>query len=150
MSLPSKHSHGKKHRSDKDKSSKHRSKDKGKANATLPSTTTVTAANDSPFLRTTSKIRLSIPPAFASDLRRGVEEMLDSMVMRYASARKDERRSSHAHFLVPLATLRLLKLFSLHTLMYNSKIQLQELSTTAHSRSAIFGSRRWYGRRRSE
>jgi DNA-directed RNA polymerase I subunit RPA43 len=71
----------KKHRSEKDKSHKHKSKDKGKVKA-VQAGPSAPVQNDSPFLSITSKIRMSIPPAFASDLRRGAEEMLDSLVMR--------------------------------------------------------------------
>jgi DNA-directed RNA polymerase I subunit RPA43 len=82
MSISTKSSHSKKHRSEKDKSSKHKSKDsKGKSKAT-PASTSASVQDDSPFLKVMSKIRMSIPPAFASDLRRGAEEMLDSLIMR--------------------------------------------------------------------
>lgn len=73
----------KKHRSEKEKSHKHKSKDKGKAKLNAAqSAPSAPAQNDSPFLSITSKIRMSVPPAFASDLRRGAEEMLDSLIMR--------------------------------------------------------------------
>ncbi|KAG9316722.1 hypothetical protein JVU11DRAFT_2782 [Chiua virens] len=51
------------------------SKDKGKSRASedLPSE----------FRTINASLVLSVPPVFASDLRAGVEEMLDSMVMRY-------------------------------------------------------------------
>ncbi|KAJ9101038.1 hypothetical protein QFC21_003256 [Naganishia friedmannii] len=41
---------------------------------------------DSAFLHVNTDIRLSIPPVFAGDLRRGAMEMLDSLVMRYTPA----------------------------------------------------------------
>lgn len=37
---------------------------------------------DSAFLHVNTDIRLSIPPVFAGDLKRGAMEMLDSLVMR--------------------------------------------------------------------
>ncbi|KAF8444748.1 hypothetical protein L210DRAFT_3611036 [Boletus edulis BED1] len=49
-------------------------KDKGKSRAPDP---------PSEFRLVSASLVLSIPPVFASDLRAGVEEMLDSMVMRY-------------------------------------------------------------------
>lgn len=62
----------------KTKKEKHREKDrlkqdKGKSRID-PST--------SEFLVTKATLKLSVPPVFASDLRAGVEEMLDSMIMR--------------------------------------------------------------------
>lgn len=73
----------KKHRSENEKSHKHKSKDKGKAKLNAAqSAPSASVQNDSPFLSITSKIRMSVPPAFASDLRRGAEEMLDSLIMR--------------------------------------------------------------------
>jgi DNA-directed RNA polymerase I subunit RPA43 len=74
-------SSSKKHRSEKGKSHKHKGKDKAKAQA-AHSGPSAPPQNDSPFLSITSKIRMSVPPAFASDLRRGAEEMLDSLIMR--------------------------------------------------------------------
>lgn len=48
-------------------------KNKGKSRA---------SDNPSEFRVVNASLALSIPPVFASDLRAGVEEMLDSMVMR--------------------------------------------------------------------
>ena len=73
----------KKHRSEKEKSHKHKNRDKGKVKVkTAQAAAFAPVQNDSPFLSITSKIRMSVPPAFASDLRRGAEEMLDSLIMR--------------------------------------------------------------------
>lgn len=49
------------------------SKDKGKSRA---------SDHPSEFRVVNASLVLSVPPVFASDLRTGVEEMLDSMVMR--------------------------------------------------------------------
>lgn len=62
----------------KKKKAKHREKetlkqDKGKSRVD-PST--------SEFLVTKATLKLSVSPVFANDLRVGVEEMLDSMIMR--------------------------------------------------------------------
>ncbi|OJA19621.1 hypothetical protein AZE42_03866 [Rhizopogon vesiculosus] len=63
----------------KKKKEKHREKEKlkqDKGKARIDSLT-------SEFLVTKATLKLSIPPIFASNLRAGAEEMLDSMIMRY-------------------------------------------------------------------
>jgi len=61
----------------KDKKERNEKKGKGKAKA---------AADDAQFKVISASLSLSIPPIFASNLRAGAEEMLDSMVMRYVPA----------------------------------------------------------------
>ncbi len=51
-------------------------KDKGKGKA---------REDDSQFKVISATLAISIPPVFAKDLRAGAEEMLDSMIMRYAN-----------------------------------------------------------------
>lgn len=65
-------------RSKKDKDAKRAVKekaklDKGKSRAT-----------DDAFRVVRGTLSVAVPPVFAADLRGGVEEMLDSMLMRYA------------------------------------------------------------------
>lgn len=50
--------------------------DKGKARA---------GAGESEFRVVQASMVISIPPVFANNLRAGVEDMLDSLVMRYAT-----------------------------------------------------------------
>ena len=62
-------------RSKKDKDAKKHKKakqDKGKARGT-----------DDAFRVVRASLNVSVPPVFAGDLRGGVEELLDSMLMRY-------------------------------------------------------------------
>lgn len=63
---------------------------KKKARTSAPSASTSASGSkaapaagpDSSFSYRTTRMRLSVPPRFTGDLRQGVEEMLDSMVMR--------------------------------------------------------------------
>lgn len=57
---------------------KEKRKDKGKARE-----------DDNQFKVISATLAISIPPVFANNLRAGAEEMLDSMVMRYANTHRD-------------------------------------------------------------
>ncbi|KAG2135512.1 hypothetical protein DEU56DRAFT_394789 [Suillus clintonianus] len=71
--------------------------DKGKSR-TEPST--------SEFRVTKATITLSVPPVFASNLRAGAEEMLDSMIMRYIPSLCGVLLAhSNLHFLSPTASI---------------------------------------------
>ncbi|KAG2154387.1 uncharacterized protein EDB93DRAFT_1223198 [Suillus bovinus] len=60
----------------------------------------------SEFRVTKATITLSVPPVFASNLRTGVEEMLDSMIMRYIPSLCGVLLAhSNIHFLSPTASI---------------------------------------------
>ncbi|KAG2074674.1 hypothetical protein BDR04DRAFT_154245 [Suillus decipiens] len=60
----------------------------------------------SEFRVTKATITLSVPPVFASNLRSGVEEMLDSMIMRYIPSLCGVLLAhSNLHFLSPTASI---------------------------------------------
>ncbi|KAG0693300.1 hypothetical protein DFH29DRAFT_402655 [Suillus ampliporus] len=65
-----------------------------------------TESSTTEFRVTKATITLSVPPVFASNLRAGVEEMLDSMIMRYIPSLSGVLLAhSNLHFLSPTATL---------------------------------------------
>ncbi|OAX36564.1 hypothetical protein K503DRAFT_744150 [Rhizopogon vinicolor AM-OR11-026] len=86
----------------KKKKEKHREKEKlnqDKGKARVDSST-------SEFLVTRATLKLSIPPVFASNLRAGAEEMLDSMIMRYIPSLSGVLLAhSNLHFLSPTASV---------------------------------------------
>ncbi|KAI0329690.1 hypothetical protein GY45DRAFT_1324659 [Cubamyces sp. BRFM 1775] len=88
-------------RSKKDKDAKRLAKeqarvDKGKSRAT-----------DDAFRVVRASLTVSVPPAFAADLRGGVEEMLDSMLMRYIPALQGVVLAhDHLEFLDKSATIK--------------------------------------------
>ncbi|KAG1790534.1 uncharacterized protein HD556DRAFT_1390902 [Suillus plorans] len=65
-----------------------------------------TEPSTSEFRVTKATITLSVPPVFASNLRTGVEEMLDSMIMRYIPSLCGVLLAhSNLHFLSPTASI---------------------------------------------
>lgn len=68
----------KKAKKDAKKQKTEHKKDKGKARET-----------DTEFRVVQASLVVSVPPVFSSSPRKGVEEMLDSMVMRYVGRVKD-------------------------------------------------------------
>ncbi len=79
---PSTHAHAHTHKKNKHRKSEHRAEGKKKHKAGGKGD-----AVDSAFRFVSTDVRLSIPPVFGTDLLRGVEEMLDSLVMRWVDRR---------------------------------------------------------------
>ena len=57
--------------------------------------------NDSQFQVATTSLVLSVPPIFAGNPRGGVEEMLDSMIMRYLHSMLSSKPSSNSIRYIP-------------------------------------------------
>ncbi|KAI0355602.1 hypothetical protein OH77DRAFT_1424543 [Trametes cingulata] len=72
-------------RSKKDKDAKRLAKDKLRASAAAADKGKARATDDA-FRVVRAALTVTVPPVFATDLRGGVEEMLDSMLMRYIPA----------------------------------------------------------------
>ncbi|KAG1816146.1 uncharacterized protein BJ212DRAFT_1356686 [Suillus subaureus] len=88
--------------SDADPDAPRKKKEKLKQDAGKP----CTKPSPSEFRVTKATITLSVPPVFASNLRAGVEEMLDSMIMRYIPSLCGVLLAhSNLHFLSPTVSI---------------------------------------------
>ncbi|KAG2132637.1 hypothetical protein BD769DRAFT_1448709 [Suillus cothurnatus] len=103
ISSPALHHKKRKHRaSDADPDAPRKKKEKLKQNTGKPHPEPST----SEFRVTKSTITLSVAPVFAGNLRAGVEEMLDSMIMRYIPSLCGVLLAhSNLHFLSPTASI---------------------------------------------